>query len=1090
MGTTTRASTLALFLLGSHVIAERDPLCFEPAQSGRHMCRGFFPRFTWSQDKGCHSIIYGGCGGGRNLFVTVDECEAACGDDTSTRTNTRASTMTTSTSGQTSQEEVCDMPPVWPGPIGCLAMMKKWTFSTPEGRCVPYTYGGCRGTQNLFSSEAECTARCPSKSKPSAEVCALPLQPGQGGAKPVYAFNSRNNRCEGFLWGVEGGNENRFSTLEDCVASCGGGRPQERAECHQVECDQREEQLSLARGCRPITKPGDCCPSSWDCSLWEERKSNNSMCFFSSALDPAGKFYAINEQIPAVSDTNGCRQAAICVLNSNGNAEILTASVDCPQFFRSSSDPSCRSQYSSHTQCCSTEEVCGEEVNSLPTCSLDGQTFRKGQKMYPNSHPCLVCICQEGWTGQLEAPMCQPIDCGLQLAGDKVLRGCTPIHSPNSCCPRDWVCPGETPTTVISTRSSTSSSSPDVCQLPKDIGPCRRLMPSFYFDSAAGQCKQFNYGGCKGNGNRFSTLEECRTSCGSKSPMMRTTMMSAGGPLIEIDRCNLPQEAGPCRAARPSWSYDRVTRECQPFLYGGCRGNANRFETLGECQTACVNGTSGISTLPAPAPPRRAGGGFMLGGGGGGVPGGHSSVPIDKEVKMVAAKGSKTLLTTSSRITGSECPHAQLLQVLKAETQVVAGTNFRLVLKIRRKTGPSCSDDLEQICTGVMYHRPIGCSESDYSSCLQLIREDDITCAQSSMVKVAPLSSANEDVYGRPRHAVEAVRVAALLREVDPCHEEKKVGPCKAAIPRFFFDGASGSCSSFTYGGCRGNGNNFASQQECEAKCISSRRSGRQQDSDPCSLPMDGGPCRALKPRFYHNAGKCEQFIYGGCRGNENNFASLEACQARCVAGRQGAAEEAKCQHGDQSFNRGDIVKLANPGGSGCRSCVCSTPPLLTCREMVCPMRMFTPPAGGQNCVLQKDRFGCCDTGYKCDRVVPPAPQSLGGGVPGGYRREALSAESKKVAAYAMKSALSKQQALHKGCDRLTLLEVLEVHRQIVAGTNFKMKLRLRNRVAPECRIDEVRVCEVVIFRPLPHTCKQRDGCLQVPEPATIVCES
>ena len=32
--------------------------------------------------------------------------------------------------------------------------------------------------------------------------------------------------------------------------------------------------------------------------------------------------------------------------------------------------------------------------------------------------------------------------------------------------------------------------------------------------------------------------------------------------------------------------------------------------------------------------------------------------------------------------------------------------------------------------------------------------------------KVAPLSSANEDVYGRPRHAEEAVRVAAVLREV------------------------------------------------------------------------------------------------------------------------------------------------------------------------------------------------------------------------------------------------------------------------------------------------------------------------------------
>merc|ERR1712192_297370 len=197
----------------------------------------------------------------------------------------------------------------------------------------------------------------------------------------------------------------------------------------------------------------------------------------------------------------------------------------------------------------------------------------------------------------------------------------------------------------------------------------------------------------------------------------------------------------------------------------------------------------------------------------------------------------------------------------------------------------------------------------------------------------------------------------------------------------------------------------------------------------------------------------------------------------------------------EQSFNLGDIVKLPNiqAGGSsrGCRSCVCSTPPLLTCRDMVCPLRMFTPPTGGQKCVLQKDRFGCCDTGYKCESVVhPPSPPSLGGGgLLGGYRREALSAETKKVAAYAMKSVLSGQPRLHKGCDRLTLLEVLELHRQVVAGTNFRLKLRLRNRIAPDCSNDEVRVCEVVIFRPLPHQCDQRDGCLQITNPTAINCE-
>ena len=56
-------------------------------------------------------------------------------------------------------------------------------------------------------------------------------------------------------------------------------------------------------------------------------------------------------------------------------------------------------------------------------------------------------------------------------------------------------------------------------------------------------------------------------------------------------------------------------------------------------------------------------------GGGGGVAGGHSAVPVNREVKMVAAKG-KSLLATSARITGSECSHADLLGVIRAESQV------------------------------------------------------------------------------------------------------------------------------------------------------------------------------------------------------------------------------------------------------------------------------------------------------------------------------------------------------------------------------------------------------------------------------------
>ena len=133
---------------------------------------------------------------------------------------------------------------------------------------------------------------------------------------------------------------------------------------------------------------------------------------------------------------------------------------------------------------------------------------------------------------------------------------------------------------------------------------------------------------------------------------------------------------------------------------------------------------------------------------------------------------------------------------------------------------------------------------------------------------------------------------------------------------------------------------------------------------------------------------------------------------------------------------------------------------------------------------------------------------------------------------------------------------MLEVHRQSVAGTNFRLKLRLRNGIAPDCSNDEVflrchqncdeedfmkkennmmlmltfqtmlmvimqyflhdhdklksqsspqlssrlsydhhpdyhqvRVCEVVIHRPLPCYCDQRDGCLQILNPTSINCE-
>lgn len=47
------------------------------------------------------------------------------------------------------------------------------------------------------------------------------------------------------------------------------------------------------------------------------------------------------------------------------------------------------------------------------------------------------------------------------------------------------------------------------------MGPCRAIMPRFYFNGD--KCESFIYGGCEGNGNNFKTIEECQQRCGSTS---------------------------------------------------------------------------------------------------------------------------------------------------------------------------------------------------------------------------------------------------------------------------------------------------------------------------------------------------------------------------------------------------------------------------------------------------------------------------------------------------------------------------------------------------------------------------------------------
>ena len=51
--------------------------------------------------------------------------------------------------------------------------------------------------------------------------------------------------------------------------------------------------------------------------------------------------------------------------------------------------------------------------------------------------------------------------------------------------------------------------------------------------------------------------------------------------------CSLPPDSGSCEAYMPRYYFDPESGRCALFIYGGCDGNDNRFDTAAECASTC-----------------------------------------------------------------------------------------------------------------------------------------------------------------------------------------------------------------------------------------------------------------------------------------------------------------------------------------------------------------------------------------------------------------------------------------------------------------------------------------------------------------------
>jgi hypothetical protein len=175
--------------------------------------------------------------------------------------------------------------------------------------------------------------------------------------------------------------------------------------------------------------------------------------------------------------------------------------VECPRDFECLPDPDTAQGTDPTSFCvggrspeCSVSTPCADGFSCLGTPD--------GARCVPDRADCIPNdICDSG------IPKCPP---GYAPANARICDYvCVPFQ--HCGCEKDIDCPQPSVCDREDGRCLVPLAPAPRCEEPFDAGPCDAAVPVYAF--VDGECKAQVYGGCEGNGNRFSTLEECVSSC-------------------------------------------------------------------------------------------------------------------------------------------------------------------------------------------------------------------------------------------------------------------------------------------------------------------------------------------------------------------------------------------------------------------------------------------------------------------------------------------------------------------------------------------------------------------------------------------------
>lgn len=90
-----------------------------------------------------------------------------------------------------------------------------------------------------------------------------------------------------------------------------------------------------------------------------------------------------------------------------------------------------------------------KDIRKLAKCTLDGRTYREGEKIFPRNSSCYFCVCSNTFNESIPPESnkdCKLIDCEMEIHYfHELQKGCVPVYysnsySSSSCCPIRFRC--------------------------------------------------------------------------------------------------------------------------------------------------------------------------------------------------------------------------------------------------------------------------------------------------------------------------------------------------------------------------------------------------------------------------------------------------------------------------------------------------------------------------------------------------------------------------------------------------------------------------------------------------------------------------